>query len=222
MSMKTDDFIERLARGVTPVAPLQRPWRRAATWLIGAAVYIGLLAMTMTSSADVSANSDAWRFLLPQIAAIAVSGAAAAAAFAAIVPGASSRVLLWPSVAVTLWIGILLVGSVQEWQTIGAAGLAPQREWLCVAMIGVGGALPAVAMARMLRYGAPLAPRVTSALVALAAAGLANVGACISHPHTSSAVVLLWHGATVASLVAVCAWAGRRVFSWERLRRLSQ
>jgi hypothetical protein len=222
MNLKTDDFIERLARGVEPVAPLQRPWRRAAMWLVGAAVYIGLLAMMMTSSADVSANSDAWRFLLPQVAAITVSGAAAAAAFASIVPGASSRVLLWPSVAVALWIGILLVGSVQEWQTTGAAGLAPQREWLCVAMIGVGGALPALAMARMLRDGAPLTPRVTSALVALAAAALANVGACISHPHPSSAVVLLWHGTAVASLVAVSAWAGRHVFSWERLRRLSR
>lgn len=89
-------------------------------------------------------------------------------------------------------------------------------------MIGLGGALPAWAMARMLRYGAPLTPRVTSALVALAAAGLANVGACISHPHPSSAVVLLWHGATVAALVAASAWAGQHLISWERLRRLSR
>lgn len=221
MSMQTDDFIEQLARGVEPVAPLQRPWRRAATWLIGAAVYIGLLAMMMTSSADVGANSDAWRFLLPQIAAITVSGAAAAAAFASMIPGASSRVLFWPVVAVAAWVGILLVASLQEWQTTGAAGLAPQREWLCVAMIGVGGALPALAMARMLRHGAPLTPRATSALVMLAATGLANIGACISQPHTSSAVVLIWHGTTVAALVAASAWAGRFVFSWERLRHLS-
>jgi hypothetical protein len=220
--MKTDDFIEQLANGVTPVARFPRPWRRAAIWLVGAAVYIGVLAMMMTSSADVSANNDVRRFLLPQIAAIAVSGAAATAAFASIVPGASTRVLLWPSVALVLWIGILIVGSIQEWQSAGATGLAPPREWLCVAMIGLGGALPAWAMARMLRYGAPLTPRVTSALVALAAAGLANVGACISHPHTSGAVVLLWHGATVAVLVAASAWAGQRLFSWERLRRLSR
>ncbi len=220
--MKTDDLIEQLARGITPVARFPRPWRRAAIWLVGATVYLGVLTMMMTSSADVSGNNNVWRFLLPQIAAIAVSGAAAAAAFASIVPGASSRVLFWPSVALVLWIGILLVGSVQDWQTTGAAGLAPRREWLCVAMIGLGGALPAWAMARMLRDGAPLTPRVTSALVALAAAGLANVGACIAHPHTSSTVVLLWHGATVAALVAASAWAGQHLFSWERLRHLSR
>ncbi|MGH9200144.1 MAG: NrsF family protein [Vicinamibacterales bacterium] len=222
MSLKTDDFIERLAAGVEPVAPLPRPWRRAATWLVGATVYIGILAMMMTSSVDVSANGVAWRFVLPQVAAIVVSGAAAAAAFASIVPGASPRAVLWPAAAVALWIGTLLVGSVQEWQTTGAVGLAPQREWLCVAMIGLGGALPALAMVQMLRQGAPLTPRVTSALVVLAAAGLANVGACISHPHASSAVVLIWHGATVVSLVAVSTWAGRFVFSWARLSHPSR
>jgi hypothetical protein len=219
--MKTDDFIEHLARGVTPVAPFPRPWRRAAIWLAGAAVYVAVLAMMMTSSADMSANY-VWRFLLTQVAAIVVSAAAAAAAFASIVPGSSSRVLLWPSIPLVLWIGVLLVGSVQEWQATGAAGLAPAREWLCVAMIGIGGALPALALARMLRDGAPLTPGITTALVALAAAGLSNVGACISHPHTSSAVVLLWHGATVAALVAASWRAGEHVFSWERLRHRSR
>jgi hypothetical protein len=220
--MKTDDLIEQLARGVEPVVPLQGPWRRAATWLVGAAVYIGVLASMMTSSANVTANGVAWRFLLPQVASIVVSGAAAAAAFASMVPGVSSRVLLWPAGAVVVWIGTLLVGSVQEWQTIGSAGgLAQQREWLCVATIGVGGALPALAMARMLRHGAPLTPRATGALVTLAAAGLANVGACISHPHASSAVVLVWHGATVLALVGISGWAGPRVFSWDRVRHPS-
>ena len=215
--MKTDDFIEQLAREVAPVTPFAQPWRRAAIWFVGTAVYIGLLAATMTTSEDLSAN-NVWRFLLPQLAAIGLSALAAAAAFASIVPGASSRVLLGPLIALAAWIGILVVGSVQEWGTAAAASVAPTREWLCVAMIGLGGALPAVVMARMLRAGAPLAPRVTGALVALAAAGLANVGACISHPHTSSAVVLLWHGAAVGVLVAVSAWAGPHLFSWERLR----
>ena len=59
-----------------------------------------------------NANNDVWRFLLPQIAAIAVSAAAATAAFASMVPGASSRVLFWPLVVLALWIGVLFTGSV--------------------------------------------------------------------------------------------------------------
>lgn len=219
--MKTDDFIERLARSVEPVTRLPRPRLRAATWLLGAAAYTGVLAMLMTSSTDVTANGTALSFLLPQFAAIAVSGTAAAAAFASVTPGTSTRVLLWPAAAIAVWLGTLFVGAVQEWHTKGAAALAVQREWLCVVMIALGGALPALAMARMLRHGAPLTPRVTTALVVLAAAGLANVGACVSHPHTSSAVVLVWHGATVLTLVAAGTWAGPFVFSWDRTRRLT-
>jgi hypothetical protein len=95
----------------------------------------------MTTSEDLSAN-NLWRFLLPQLAAIGLSALAAAAAFASIVPGASSRVLLGPLMALAAWIGILVVSSVQEWGTAAAASVAPTREWLCVAMIGLGGAPP--------------------------------------------------------------------------------
>ena len=105
-------------------------------------------------------------------------------------------------------------------EAIGTVGLAPQREWLCVAMIAIGGALPALGMALKLRHGAPLTPRITMALAVLAAAGLANVGACVSHPHPSSAVVLIWHGVTVLSLVAVSS-GGTSVLSWDRLRHLN-
>jgi hypothetical protein len=219
--MKTDDLIDRLARNVEAVTPLPRPWLRAAKWLFGAFVYMGALTLMMTSSADVTTNvTNRWS-LFPQVAAIAVTAVAAGAAFASVVPGASPRVLLWPAAAVVVWLGSLLVGSLQEWQAIGTVGLAPQREWLCVAMIALGGALPALGMALMLRHGAPLTPRVTTALAMLAAAGLANVGACVSHPHTSSAVVLIWHGATILALVAVSAWAGRSVLSWDRVRHLN-
>lgn len=219
--MKTDDLIERLARSVEPARPLRRPWLRATTWLVGALVYMSALTLMMTSSGDLIANGTGWWFLLPQIAAIVVSVAAAAAAFASVVPGASSRGLLMPAAAVAVWVGGLLVGAVQEWQAIGTVGLAPQREWVCVAMIALGGALPALGMALMLRRGAPLTPRVTTALAVLAAASLANVGACVAHPHTSSAVMLIWHGATVLSLVAASSWAGRSVLSWDRIRHLN-
>lgn len=93
---KTDDFIEQLARDVRPVAPLQRPWLRAVTWMLGALVYVGVLTLLMTSSRGVTFNTTDWRFLFPQIAAILVSAAAAAAAFASVIPGTSRRVLLWP------------------------------------------------------------------------------------------------------------------------------
>jgi hypothetical protein len=99
--------------------------------------------------------------------------------------------------------------------------VAAPHEWLCIAMIVGGGALPAVLMVRMLRCGAPLTPGLTTALGALAVTGLANVGACLSHPHPSDAVVLIWHGGTIAALVACAAWVGRNLLNWNRLRPVS-
>jgi hypothetical protein len=82
-------------------------------------------------------------------------------------------------------------------------------------MIVFGGALPAVGITIMLRQGAPLTPRLTAALSVLAVAGLANVGACVSHLHPSSAVTLVWHGVTILTLVAMAAWTGRLVLTWQ-------
>ena len=106
--INTDDFIEQLARDVRAVAPLQRPWLRAATWMLGALVYMGVLLLMMMSSRDLTVNATSWRFLFPQIAAMIVSAAAAAAAFASVIPGYPVRVLLWPAAAVAVWLGGLV------------------------------------------------------------------------------------------------------------------
>ena len=218
--MNTDRLIERLAQEAEPAPPLAQPWTRAATWLAGVAIYLFVVALSMTSSADVAANGIGWRFVFPQIAAIVTSLAAAVAAFASIVPGYSRRILALPAVAAAVWLGSVAGWSLQEWNQ--GVSLAAPREWLCVAMIVGGGAVPALLMSTMLRRGAPLTPGVTTALAALAVAGLSNVVACLSEPHPSSVVVLIWHGGTIVTLVALAAWAGRRVLNWERLRAAAQ
>jgi hypothetical protein len=88
------------------------------------------------------------------------------------------------------WLGSLLGGAVQDGDTSAARALPLPVRWLCVAMI-VFGALPAVGITIMLRQGAPLTPRLTAALSVLAAAGLANVGACVAST-PEHAVTLVW------------------------------
>ena len=210
--MNTEQLIERLAHDAGPVRPLQPPWFRTAVWLLGAGLYLGILTALITSSADLAANATR-TFLVQQLAAIATGVAAAAAAFASVVPGSSRRVLFLPLVAAMLWLGTIMAGSLQEWVAGAPVGLVAPREWLCVVMITFGGAVPAVAITFMLRRGAPLTPRTTTALGVLAAAGLANVGACLSYPHPSDLTVLVWHGGTMLALVAGAAWAGRSVLA---------
>jgi hypothetical protein len=74
-----------------------------------------------------------------------------------------------------------------------------------VTAIVMTGALPAFALVRMLRRGAPLAPGITLALAGLSAAALANVSACLVRPHGASLTVLLWHG---TSMLAAYGLAG--------------
>jgi hypothetical protein len=217
MTMNTDDFMRRLARGVEPVAPLPRAWVRAVMWLVGAGVYLSALIAITTSHADMTAKGTGSGLLSSHVAALIVSVATAGAAFASVVPGASGRMLGWAAAAVAAWFGILLAGSLHEWQTGGPVSVAVAEEWRCVAMIALGSAFPALWMILMLRRGAPLTPRVTTALAVLATAALANVSVCVSRLHSSSTVVLVWHGATLLVLVAASAWAGRSLLSWNRI-----
>ncbi len=212
--MKTEDLAERLARDVTSVRPLRRPWIRAALWSLGASLYLGLLTLLMTSNDDLAANATGQRFIIQQLAAIATGVSAAAGAFVSIVPGYSRRALLLPAAAATAWLASILLGVPREWNEAGLAGLALQREWACVVTIVLGGALPALGLVLMLRRGAPLTPRLTTGLSVLAAAGLANVVARISNSHPSSIAVLVWHGSTVLALFCIAAGIGRSVLTW--------
>jgi hypothetical protein len=81
----------------------------------------------------------------------------------------------------------------------------------------LGGLAPAVMMALMLRRGAPLSPRLTTALGVLAVAGLGNLGMCLAETHPLRIVVLVWHGGTLLTLALFAAWAGGRLLNWKGL-----
>ena len=210
--MNTDYLIERLGDRLAPVQPLMRPGRRTFAWMCGATIYLGFLAFSM-SSAGVAANGFGIAFVAPQLAAIVTGVLAAAAAFVSVIPGYSTRVFVWPIAAAIVWMGSLAIGSIHEWSQPGMLLAAP-HEWLCVAMIVLGGAPLVAVLAAMLRRGAPLNPAITAAFAALAVGVLANVGACVSHPHPSHAVTLVWHGATIMTLVVLAAATGHAVFTW--------
>jgi hypothetical protein len=219
--MNTDRLIDALAEDLAPAPPLPSPWLRAARWLLGAGVFLAVMILTMASPSEVATNVSDWPFVFYQAIAVLTGVMAAGATFASTVPGDSGRSVRLATVLAAIWAGSLAIGAVHEW-TGNGMNLAARGEWGCVAMIVLGGGFMALMLGLMLRRGAPLTPRLTSALAMLAGAGLANVGACVSHAHTFSAIVLVWHGATVLTLVAAGALAGRWVFSWHRSRRLNR
>jgi hypothetical protein len=213
--MNTNDLMEDLARGLTPVAPLRRPGRRALTWFVGALLYVGVL-VAMMSAAGPDAAGAGTGFWVSQLAAVVLALTASRAAFASVVPGLPNHSRVWAGVAALVWLGTLVVSS--PWTFDWATVVGASHEWLCVGFIVIGGAPLMLLLTAMLRRGAPLRPGATAALAALAVGASANVGACLSLPHANSAITSAWHGGVVVAMVAVAALTGHLVFRWRLAR----
>jgi hypothetical protein len=82
-------------------------------------------------------------------------------------------------------------------------------------MAAIIGIVPAAAIIVMLRRAAPLYPRLTLALAALAVASIANFGLQFAHVRDASIMVLVWHMGAAAVLAALGGWLGRRVLGWQ-------
>ena len=215
--MDTEKLIERLAEGVEPVQRLSRPWRRTAVWLLVAIPYVVLVVFVVSPRTDLISMMSTWRFVVEQVAALATGITAAAAAFTTTIPGHNRKVLLLPLLPLAVWLGSLAQGCVQDWIQLGPDGLSLQPDWFCFPAIVLVGAVPAIAMAVMLRRGAPLTPHLTTALGGLAAAGLGNFGLRLFHTQDASLMILVWQVGTVFILTAIAAWAGRYLLSWRSI-----
>jgi hypothetical protein len=217
--MNTEDLIQRLGDDLDPVRPLARPWRRAATWLACAAVYlcgVVILAWVRGRSLD-GVGTD----VTQQGALIATAVSASVAAFASVVPGSDRRVLGIPLVPGMLVMAALVWGCVVDLRMQGTLGVGRETDWPCVVSISVGGALLWAVGVAMLRRGAPMTPRVSSLLVGIAAFSVANLEACLSREHAFTITVLLWHGIATGLFVAPLAHAGRALLTWKHAASLS-
>src|SRR6266851_2484668 len=192
--MDTGKLIEHLAEADGPVRPLAHPWRRTAAWLAIAIPYVALVVFVVSPRSDLVAKISESQFLIEQAAALATGIAAAA-----------------------VWLASLGEGCVQEWIRFGPDGLSLELDWFCFPAIVLVGAIPAIAMAVMLRRGAPLTPHATTALGGLAAAGIGNFGLRLFHPQDASLMVLVWQLGAVCVLTAMAAWAGRHLLNWRSI-----
>jgi hypothetical protein len=209
--MNTNELIDDLARDLAPVKRLPRPEKRAAGWLFCSTLYLALLAFTMSSFGTAADSLDP-ELLGTQLVGVLAGILAAIAAFASVVPGYSRRVLIWPSIATIAWLVLFVFSalSANEGQNV----LAASHEWVCVALMLIGGGPLVFALAVMLRRGAPLNPVLTALLGALAVGLLSNFGACIARPHAQDVVTLAWHGGALVAMAFVCIAGSRLVLTW--------
>ncbi len=221
MPVDTERLIQTLAENARPVRPLPRPWVRSASWLMIAFVSIFVVVYAMSPRGDLAVKLTEARFLIEQFGALATGIAAAVAAFATTIPGYSRRILLLPAISLALWLGALGQGCVTALMIYGPGGLSLQPDWICLPAIVLVGAVPAIAMAVMLRRGAPLFPHVSTALGGLAAAGIGNFGLRFFHPQDASLMVLVWQFGSVFILAAFAGLMGQFVLNWRTVMRVS-
>ena len=179
--------------------------------------YVALVVFVVSPRDDLPVKLWDLRFVVEQLAALLTGIAAAAAAFASTIPGYRRKVLVLPLLPLAVWVGSSGQGCTEAWTRLGPEGLMLQPDWLCFPAIALVGAIPAIAMAVMLRRGAPLMPHVTTALGGLSAAGVGNFGLRLFHAQDASLMVLVWQVGTVFTLTAMAAWAGHYLLDWRTI-----
>ena len=212
MNTVTVKVMGRLIDNLTPVKRLPSPSRRAAAWLALGIPYVALVVLVMSPRSNLVAKFSDAHFMIEQIAALITGLTAAVAAFGTIVPGYDRRIAWLPFTPLAVWLASLGEGCLQILAADGFRNFA--SDWFCLPAIVLVGTVPAITMAVMLRRGAPLTPKITTALGGLAAAGLGNFGLRLFHPQDSSLMILVWQMGSVLLLTFLCGVAGRFLLRW--------
>ncbi|CAM3406889.1 NrsF family protein [Paracoccus nototheniae] len=208
----TDALIARLA--ATPVPGV----RFSATRMVaamGLALLLGFAAQMVVSglrpglAASLAAPVTLAKPLLPLLLLAMAWPMAARLAR----PGA--RAGLWP-----LALPAVVAVALAAW---ALAATPPDRmviDWLghsaatCVPLILALSVLPMVAGLRALRRGAVTRPRLTGALIGLAAGAGATTGYALSCTEDSPLFYVFWYGMAIVLSTALGAWAGPRALRW--------
>jgi hypothetical protein len=212
--MDTNALIQELANSAAPVQRLSAPWARMLLWLAVSVPFLTAVIWLMMPSGVTPAAIVDPRFLVEEVILLVTALTAALAAFTSVVPGYDRGILLVPLLPLAVWLASLGEGCWRNWVAFGSTGLTLRPDWDCLPPAILIGIVPAIAMVMMLRRGAPLLPRVSIALGALAVAALANLGLRLFHVGDASVMVLVWHLGGAAALAGVGALAGRRVLYW--------
>jgi hypothetical protein len=210
MTTNTDALIKELSERLDPAPPLHGPWVRTLLSLAILGPYAVLAVLIMHAVLGHPAPVVDARFVIEQVFALSTGIAAAVAAFTSVIPGRSRTYLLWPLLPLMGWLGTLGEGCLRA--GFGEATL--HHNLSCFPFIVVFGAAPAGVLWVMLRRGAPLTPRLTVALGALAAAGLGNFCVRLVHPEDVTVMLLVWHAGGVVLLTALASASGRYLLNW--------
>jgi hypothetical protein len=194
----TDQLIDRLVAGASPVRRLVDPRRRAALWSAIALVCVGLGVAWFGVRRDIAGAMTFLPFLIRVGLLAATMWLSVVAALRLSIPGEGQRAWTrwWPLVLLGALVSVVAAELVVV-SLVGEMG-SPLRAWTCVRKLTFVGVVPALGAMVLIRRAAPLDP-VWAALLGLVAAGAA--GALTSElacPIRVPMHVMLWHVLPIA------------------------
>ncbi|RAI58146.1 NrsF family protein [Roseicella frigidaeris] len=202
----SERLIAELALGLRPVRRLPPPGLLALLWLALAGLVIGLAIALHGLRPDLAAAMAEPGERAQFLASLATGVAAALAAAMLARPDRSGRWGLLPLAPLGLWLGSLGWGCLADLGRLGPAAWSLGPSWGCLRFILALGAPLTAAMLLLLRHAGPVRPGPVLLLGGLAAAALCSAGLSLIHHLDAMLMVLVWHGAAVAALVAL-GWA---------------
>jgi hypothetical protein len=210
----TADLIRRLSKNGARIRPLASPATRVVIWLAMSLPYLFVVDLMWPHAGSAVIGQ---RFVVEELAALLTGLTAATAAFATVVPGRSHGVAWVPLVPLAIWLLSLGQRCARDWSGAEHALAIVLPHWGCLPATIISGLVPAAALVIMLRRGAPMTPRLTLTLAAVAVAGLADAAMGFIHVGDASVTVLTWHVLTVFALAGAIGMLGGSLLSWRKV-----
>lgn len=219
--MRTERLVERLAENLTPVRPIARPAARLARWLLISAPAACLVVWAFGPRPDLAARLADRGFVVEVGAALLTALTGIYAALCAGLPDQPGWKIWLPTAPMALWLGTLGKQCVDVFLRLGPGGLTVTWDATCLPAIALGGLVPALAIAVMLRHTTKFRPARAYLCGALGAAALGAAALRLYHLEDAAIMVIIWQLGSVA-LISLTAGALGRILadtSTERFMR---
>lgn len=210
--LSTDALIAQLA--ATP-APASRYAPAHLIWVMAVTALLCLVAQLLTSGPRPGLGTALMEPMILAKIGLPLAVLVLAWPMAAHLARPGARIRSWPlivpvaaAVALSLWALFVTPGDriIAAWM-----GKSPQG---CVASVLTLSILPLLAGMRVMRQGASTRPRLSGALIGLAAGAGASAGYALSCTEDSPLFFVFWYGAAILLTTAIGALAGQRFLRW--------
>ncbi|MEW6320605.1 MAG: NrsF family protein [Acidobacteriota bacterium] len=213
MTVRTDDLIAALARGLTPVVPVATVRVRLARWTGAALVTLAAAVWVVGARGDWPAAIGEWPVQAHSLLLVIAGVFGALAALHLAVPGERRGwSQAWAVCAALAWLA-WLGGELALAAGTGEAAWRVGVSWSCAFKVIAAGLVPAVVLLVMVRRSAPLAPRAAAALAVLSAASIGALGAEWMCPNTRPMHLLVWHALPVVAATGFALLIGASIVS---------